>query len=191
MSGICPSCAGSDLKPVRLEAELAAQGCVLCGGVFLMLADWRHWRERNGQVVRAGIAAASAAPASSAHAISDTRNLLRCPGCAGFMTKYRFAADSGNQIDFCANCDAVWLDRGEWQLLERFALTAELSRVFSRPFQSRVRSSEARNRQETRYREQFGADYERLREWREWLAKQPQGREMLAYLYLSQTDSPR
>jgi Zn-finger nucleic acid-binding protein len=188
MSLNCPTCPDIPLSPLRLEPELPAAGCGRCGGALLSLMSWRHWRERQGRVPAAGDADTASTPAPKA---TDSRSALRCPKCDGFMTKYRFAADSANQIDHCAHCDEVWLDRGEWALLERFAVNTDLGRVISRPFQARVRTDEAKLRQESRYREQFGTDYERARELREWLAAHPKGRDILAYLYLSQTSGTR
>lgn len=180
MSTICPSCPHQRLQPVQLDYDLPALACGDCGGALLSLVSWRNWREH----------ATLEPPAADAGGakVSDSASALRCPKCERFMTKFRFAADARNQIDFCTHCDEVWLDHGEWELLERFALTDQLSMVFSQPWQNRVRSDEARLRQEERWRAQFGADFARVRDMRAWIAAHPKAREILAYLYLSQTE---
>lgn len=183
----CPSCADRALEPIRLgESDLPALGCSACGGALLSLVGYRDWRDRTG----ADAVEAGAAPSEDAGEVSDTQSALRCPKCSAFMTKYRFSAEARNQIDLCNHCDEVWLDHGEWELLGRFALSKQLATVFTRPWQHRLRSEEARQRAETRWRETLGSDYDRARELRGWLASHPKGKELMAYLYLSQTDKP-
>ena len=158
--------------------------------------------QRARQVVRAGVGvqvgfervvlfdhAAPAVPDDGAQrpAVSDAASALQCPKCDRIMTKYRFAADARNHIDLCGHCDEVWLDHGEWEMLERFAMTDKLAHVFTQPWQNRVRSDAAKRRVEDRWREKLGADYEKAREIRAWLSTHPEGKELLAYLYLSQT----
>jgi Zn-finger nucleic acid-binding protein len=181
MTTRCPACGIRSLTPTRLEHDLPALGCVHCGGALLSLVSWRSWREH-----------ASPAPVDAAPEIeeapADSGGVLRCPKCERFMTKYRFAADVRNHIDFCAHCDEIWLDHGEWDQLEQFAVSDKLAKVFSEPWQNRVRNDAVRKRQEDRWREQLGSDYERAKTIRAWLAQHPKGKEMLAYLYLSQTE---
>jgi len=50
-----------------------------------------------------------------------------------------------------------------------------------------VRSDEAKRRQEQRWRDVLGEDYHRALDMRAWLTGHPKGKELLAYLYLSQT----
>ena len=176
----CPVCQTPALQPAKLEDSLPVLACPGCRGTLLSLVSYRHWRERPGSD------AAPAAPADAA-APKATLSALCCPKCARFMTKFRVSADEGNQVDLCTHCDEVWLDRGEWELLERLALAGRLTQVFTQPWQYRLRSEQAQRRAEQRWREQLGADYERAREAREWIAASPHARELLAYLYVPQT----
>jgi Zn-finger nucleic acid-binding protein len=181
----CPSCADKTLEPIRLgESDLPAMGCDSCGGALLSLVSYRDWRDRTG----ADGSDAAEADATAPNVVSDTQSALRCPKCSAFMTKYRFSTEARNQIDLCAHCDEVWLDHGEWELLGRFAGSSQLAAVFTRPWQHRLRSEEARQRAETRWRDTIGEDYEKARELRSWLAGHPKGKELMAYLYLSQTE---
>ncbi len=180
----CPSCSDQTLAPILLDgADLPALGCSGCGGALLSLVIYRDWRDRTD----GAIDSAPAEPATAAE-VSDTQSALRCPKCSGFMTKYRFSNEASNQIDLCSHCDEIWLDHGEWELLGRFALSTQLAAVFTRPWQHRLRSDAARQRAESRWRDTLGADYERAREIRGWLTGHPHGKQLLAYLYLSQTE---
>jgi len=182
MSTSCPACAKAELRPVTLDDGLPAQACPDCQGTLLSLTDYRSWREHHAAPVRAveGNDAASV--------VADSTLLLRCPHCKGFMTKFRFSADARNQLDLCDDCDAVWLDRGEWKLVEHLARNGQLAKVFDAPWQKRLRDEQVRRRAEERWRSQLGEDYEKALELRNWLTVHPKGKELLAYLYLSQTE---
>jgi Zn-finger nucleic acid-binding protein len=187
----CPICAASPLGPVRLGgADLPALGCGACGGALLSLITYRDWRDRSGSDAPTPIANGGPDDGASdgVDEVRDTQGALRCPKCSGLMTKYRFSSEARNHIDLCAHCDEVWLDDGEWELLGRFALSAKLATIFTQPWQYRLRSEEARLRAEARWAETLGDDYARAREIRQWLSGHPKGREMLGYLYLSQTE---
>ena len=177
----CPNCREQILRPILLQPGLPANACPECSGVQLSLVAWRSWREENPYH------AAGPAERSGPDEVSDNRSALRCPKCTGIMTKYRIVADTRNQIDYCAHCEEIWLDRGEWALLARFEVSDQLTKVFTQPWQARVRSQDAKKRQEDRFREQFGDDYDKAKDVRDWLAEHPKGKELLAYLYLSQT----
>jgi len=178
----CPACRNCELQPTRLEESLPALACENCSGILLSLVAYRHWREQPGSD-----AAVTASPADAATPVKDTLSALCCPKCARFMSKFRVSAEEGNQVDLCTHCDEVWLDRGEWELLERLALAGRLTQVFTDPWQHRLRSEQVHRRAEQRWREQLGADYERAREAREWIAASPHARELLAYLYVPLT----
>jgi Zn-finger nucleic acid-binding protein len=181
MAAPCPSCRQQLLRPILLQPGLPAHACPECSGVLLSLVAWRGWREAVPEALE------SLSAGSTDAEVKDNRSALSCPKCSGFMTKYRIAAESGNHIDYCAHCEEIWLDRGEWALLARYEVAHQLSKIFTQPWQSKVRSAEARQRQEQRFRDLFGPDYERARATQEWLADHSRGRELMAYLYLSQT----
>lgn len=183
MSAACPVCRKNDLSPVKLSYDLPALGCMSCGGVLLSLILYSDWRDRHPNERPAS----SRGEGAEAAEIDDTKNALLCPKCRGFMTKYRMRADASNVLDLCAHCDEVWFDRGEWSQVEDLALSGQLSRVFSERWQKDLRKAEFAQRAEQRYREQLGEDYEELAALRERLIGHPKAKEILAYLYTSQT----
>ncbi|MDZ4812753.1 MAG: zf-TFIIB domain-containing protein [Pseudomonadota bacterium] len=182
MSISCPSCDKSELSATTLEDYLPARICLQCRGTLLSLIAYRDWRNMHAPPARA------ANNVGEACNVADSTKLLRCPHCAALMTKFRFSADAKNQIDLCDRCDSVWLDHGEWVLVEHLALSGQLAKVFDANWQKRLREEQARRRAEERWRLQLGEDYEKVRELRTWLALHPKGKELVAYLYLSQTE---
>ncbi|MBN8741742.1 MAG: hypothetical protein BGP24_16735 [Lysobacterales bacterium 69-70] len=176
MASNCPHCKDRNLHPSRIEADLPALFCDGCGGSLLSLVAYRHWRENQPEH------APNDGDGAALDEVQDTSVALCCPKCRHFMTKFRLSADARNQIDLCVHCDEAWLDRGEWQLLDRLALAGRLTQVFTQPWQNRVRSAEAERRAEQLWSERLGANYARAQELREWLRGNAQARDILAYV---------
>src|SRR5262245_9998254 len=109
----CPQCEGSVLVHTLLTADLAAYSCGKCLGTLVSLVAYRAWRERAPQAaLRAGPAAVpDTTPPDSVGAKS-------CPKCRSVMSKYRISAERTNRLDYCPHCEEIWLDEGEWQLVE-------------------------------------------------------------------------
>ena len=182
MSTPCPTCANSTLRDIALDDGLPARECAECRGTLLALIAYRDWRSEHAAP------AGTVDDSGEASHVEDNKAMLRCPECKGFMTKFRFSADARNHIDLCDRCDHVWLDHGEWRLVEELARSGQLGKVFDASWQKRLREEQAKRRAEDRWRTQLGEDYERAREVRTWLAGHPKGKELVAYLFLSQTE---
>lgn len=169
----CPKCSRT-FSPTLLAEGLSAKGCKTCGGALVDLLAYRAWAER------AGIEAARRN--DTATVIDDTSQAIACPNCSAIMTKYRLSAAADNKLDFCANCDEVWLDGGEWSQLEDLGLRRKLGAVFTEPWQKRLREEMAEDSRESVLRERFGEDYERIAEIRAWIRAHPQYEYILAWL---------
>ncbi len=98
------------------------------------------------------------------------------------MTKFRVSADTPNRIDFCFSCEDVWLDAGEWELIEALVGSRHLSNIITQPWQYRVMSDSVEKSERKRLKEEFGADYEKVVELGDLLKEHPAKLEILAYL---------
>ena len=97
------------------------------------------------------------------------------------MSKYRVSADAENRIDYCPDCDDVWLDGGEWELIDALVGSDSLAAITTQPWQYRVTKNIEANLEEKRLRALLGNDYERLLETSDWLDGHPARQEILAY----------
>ena len=87
------------------------------------------------------------------------------------------------RLDHCGNCNGVWCDGGEWEIIRASNLHDNLHQIFGSGWQRKVRDEEQRARMEAIYRERFGAeDYEELRRIRRWIDEHPQRSALIAYL---------
>jgi Zn-finger nucleic acid-binding protein len=141
------------------------------------LVAYRAWRERAGTH-----ALPAAEPAEADITPADSIGAKKCPKCRSLMSKYRISADKANRLDYCPHCEEIWLDDGEWRLIESLVMSGEFSRVFTQAWQFAVRTGITRAMEEQRLRELLGADYERFAKFAEWLQTQPARQEILAQL---------
>lgn len=179
----CPQCADSPLVHAILTDGLAGYSCGRCLGTLVSLVAYRAWRERAGTH-----ALPSAAAAIADGAAADSVGAKKCPKCRSLMSKYRISAEKTNRLDYCPHCEEIWLDDGEWQLVESLVMSGEFTKVFTQAWQYAVRSGLTTIMEEQRLRELLGSDYGRVTQFADWLRSQPAKQEILARL--AQMKSP-
>lgn len=173
----CPQCADSILVHTMLAEGLAGYSCGQCLGTLLSLVVYRAWRERAGAQVlpTVGPAVADATPA-------DSIGAKKCPKCRSLMSKYRISAEKTNRLDYCPHCEEIWLDDGEWQLIESLVVSGEFTKVFTQAWQYALHANLTDAMEEQRLRELLGEDHERVMRFAEWLQEQPAKTEIVAHL---------
>lgn len=175
---LCPQCDHSILVHTLLTDNLAGYSCGKCLGTLVSLVAYRAWRESA-----AGQSALRATPAAVPDVEPpDSIGAKKCPKCRALMSKYRINADKTNRLDYCPHCEEIWLDEGEWQLVEGLVMTGEFTRVFTQAWQYAVRSGMSDAMEEQRLRELLGADHARVIEFARWLGTQSARQEILARL---------
>ena len=173
----CPQCAESTLVHAMLTDGLAGYSCGRCLGTLVSLVAYRAWRERAASHE---LPAATAAVADNAAA--DSTGAKKCPKCRSLMSKYRISAERSNRLDYCPHCEEIWLDDGEWQLVESLVMSGEFSKVFTQAWQYAMRAGITGAMEEQRLRELLREDFDRFSEFARWLVKQPARQEILAQL---------
>lgn len=159
----CPECGDVTLHPTLLANSLPAYSCGKWEGVLLSLIAYRRWREVHSTD------APAPEPGVNDTTVEDSAGAKACPKCRAVMTKYRIASDVSNRLDYCDHCEDVWLDHGEWRLVEKLASSGQLAEIIIQPWQRRIRENLSDSGERARLRELLGEDYERLVEFRTWL----------------------
>jgi Zn-finger nucleic acid-binding protein len=160
-----------------LTENLAGHSCGKCLGTLVSLVAYRAWRDHAARATLA-----DAGTATMEVEAPDSIGAKKCPKCRSVMSKYRFSSAQANRLDYCPHCEEVWLDDGEWQLVESLVNTGELTRIFTQAWQYAIRTEASSAMEERRLRELLGADYERVAGFAEWLQSQPAKQEILAKL---------
>jgi Zn-finger nucleic acid-binding protein len=93
----------------------------------------------------------------------------------------------GNGLDFrldhCDHCNGVWLESGEWELLQYHQLASKLPVIFTQAWQQQIRQADHRQRMAAIYTRRFGVPtYAELQRIRAWLQSTPDPSAALAYL---------
>ena len=174
---LCPLCDDSTLVHTMLTENLPGYSCGKCLGTLVSLVAYRSWRENTGRE------RLPATPAAMPDVDTpDSVAAKKCPKCRSLMSKYRISAEKTNRLDYCPHCDEVWLDDGEWQLVEGLALSGDFARLFTRAWQNMVKVELTGAMEAERLRTLLGGDYERVEQVRDWVQAHPRRLEILARL---------
>lgn len=171
----CPSCSHAGLKHTLLSDALPAHTCPSCDGLLVSLVAYRRWRETD-----------HAPPKSSQLpndvSVDDSKDAIACGKCRKLMTKFRISADSPNRIDYCAGCEDVWLDEGEWDLIEALAGSDHLATILTQPWQRRVIVESVEKMKHERLKTLLGSDYDKVMGLNDWLTDHTSRDVILTYL---------
>lgn len=178
----CTSCKKGNLVPGYLDNLFPSHNCNNCGGHFILLNDYLHWREHVD--VNTLVATPEGVSITELEEdVEDTKKAMLCPVSGTIMLKYRISKDSSHRVDLSPSVNGIWLDKGEWDLIKAAGLADSLNKIFTAPFQRDIREQTAAQTLEGKYRDQFGdEDYEKLKEIRTWLDSKDQRNLMVAYL---------
>jgi Zn-finger nucleic acid-binding protein len=172
---LCPQCDHSVLVHALLTDNLPGYSCSKCFGTLVSLVAYRAWREKTPRPP-------AAMPAATPAEAPDSIGAKKCPKCRSLMSKYRISAEKTNRLDYCPHCEEIWLDDGEWELVEGLVVSGEFSRMFTQAWQRAVRSEVTLAMQDQRLHNLLGADFQRFEEFARWLREQPARQEILAQL---------
>ena len=174
---LCPQCDHSVLVHTLLTDNLAAYSCGKCLGTLVSLVSYRAWRDQHAHDLP--VISQTAEPEATP---PDSIGAKKCPKCRSVMLKYRISSGKANRLDYCPHCEEIWLDDGEWEMVESLVTAGDFARVFTQAWQYAVRAGVTSAMQEQRLRELLGTDYERFAEFARWLESQPAKQEILAQL---------
>lgn len=173
----CPVCKDEKLIRADITSNLPAFSCSTCRGNWVRYVDYDNWNKNNNESNTATNQIGDYAP------IYNSKQANLCPDCVRILIKYKIEKDINFSVDHCGNCNGVWLDSNEWEALITHNLHHLMHRFFTKPWQNKLREEIAKERFETQYQERFGLqEYEKLKEFREWLDSSKNKDAMLAYL---------
>jgi len=171
----CTSCHEGNLDPAYLEGLFPCHTCSYCGGNLVMLSDYLRWQDHNKSVVL-GVGSTLEIEAQ------ETSKAMICPITGGIMTKYKISKDTEHRLDLSPAINAVWMDKGEWELLKDNDLAGRLNNIFTDHWQHDIRSQESADMLAALYERKFGNSYAVIKEFRNTLNAMESKSEVLAYL---------
>ncbi|HEX2998400.1 MAG TPA: zf-TFIIB domain-containing protein, partial [Anaerolineales bacterium] len=135
----CPVCRDILLDPITLQDGLPARQCARCQGVSISSNVYLAWRKALEHELPPREGAIQIDPSW------EVKELKLCPDCGHIMARYKIFPDTYFYIDRCRNCNGIWLDQHEWEVLIDRNLHDNLNEFFTRPWQDHLRAAETRN----------------------------------------------
>jgi len=173
----CPVCKENTLGQIILLEGLPGRQCSNCQGVSIPSNAYLTWRRTLGHEFPPKEGVIDIDPSW------EVKELKFCPDCGHIMARYKVLPDTELYIDRCRNCNGIWLDQHEWEVLIDRNLHDNLNELFTRPWQDNLRAAETKNHLDRIYLEKLGGvDYENLKQVREWLVNHPMRGMLLAFL---------
>lgn len=173
----CTSCDAGNLVPAYLENLFLVHSCTHCGGSLIFLKDYLRWLESNPENLNADTKESCALADAE-----DQKKALLCPVTGKLMRKFRITAGSDHRLDLSGEVNAIWIDKGEWELLRSAGLGGKLNQIFTSSWQQKVRDANSREVLHSWYEREFGEHFEAIEAFRERIAGLDNRAEIIAYL---------
>lgn len=178
----CPVCKDHTLGPINLLKGLPAHHCSNCNGIYIPSNAYMTWRKTLGTDLPPKEGAIEIDPSW------EVKEIKLCATCGHIMARYKIFPDTDFYLDRCRNCNGIWLDAHEWDILIDRNLHDNLNEFFTRPWQDHLHAEETKIHLEQIYMDKLGEDdYENVKQFREWLNDHPMRGMLLAFL---QADDP-
>ncbi|MCW5211638.1 zf-TFIIB domain-containing protein [Desulfobulbus sp. TB] len=171
----CTSCKKGSLIPAYLDQLFPCHTCSHCAGNLVMLSDYLRWLEdnENPDFIHASDAVVEA---------EETSSVMICPKSSALMVKYKISQHNDHRLDLSSAINAVWLDKGEWELLKKEGLAGKLNEIFTASWQNSVREAQISDTLTMLYEKKFGENYEKIKIFKEMIDKMERKSEVIAYL---------
>jgi Zn-finger nucleic acid-binding protein len=173
----CPVCKTAELSRQFLEAGLPAYECSKCSGLWIAANEYLAWvKSQNHQPI-------DEVDIQPPVPRTDAKRALICPDCGHILLRYKIWPDIEFHLDRCANCNGVWFDLDEWEVLKAHHMHDKVNLFFTESWQQKLRQEETHRRFEHIYLDRFGLeDYAEIKRIRAWIRQHPHGEGLLAYL---------
>ena len=171
----CTSCKQGNLIPAYLDYLFPCHTCSHCGGSLVMLSDYLRWLEdnENPDFIKSSEAVVEA---------EETTSAMVCPKSKVLMLKYKISQHNDHRLDLSPAINAVWMDKGEWDLLKQEGLAGKLNEIFTDSWQRGIREAKASETLDMLYEKKFGANYDKVKEFKAVLDAMGNKSEVIAYL---------
>jgi Zn-finger nucleic acid-binding protein len=162
----------------EIEPGLTVYECPKSGGLWLTLQAYLAWREQQPE--------SPATPAGNSTPIlpeEPNHRALICPESGRLLLRYPVGHGLPFHIDRSPATGSVWLDKGEWEALKSKGLHVSLHLIFTAAYQRQIRTVEYTQKLSETFRDRIGAeDFVKVKEFADWLARHPKGRDICCYL---------
>ncbi|MBF0197379.1 MAG: zf-TFIIB domain-containing protein [Planctomycetes bacterium] len=178
----CPACrTNHELKISELQAGFMVRKCIECDGLWIPSFQYWKWFRKQANIL-------PEKPIEVENENPDSKHGKFCPECSTYLANRTIGHGLNFTIDHCFNCKGYWLDKGEWEALNKKDLHDELHLIFTEHWQTEVKQSQAERSQENAIIKALGDnDYNKARLFKEWLCQHEKAGVILNYITQSRT----
>lgn len=181
----CPKDRDVSLNQGVLADGPKAQCCPTCGGAWIApehYADWQAEVTQPGAAPQVTVLPSSLDTDYTPSEL-DSRAAL-CPDCRHYLVRGRIdLRHTTFFVERCPNCQGIWCDRGEWEILQQLGLAQHIGWIFSGEWQTKVRILQQAEQERQATTDKLGPEIaQRIFELAELLETHPNGDFGVAYL---------
>ena len=178
----CPKCKNSELRSGILSSHLAVEDCEECKGTWIPAENYMNWQSHQPQISQNKIRFADTLNVDYVQSPYDTKGAL-CPECRRYLSRAKVMLENPFYVERCANCQGVWCDHGEWDVLETLGLHTTIDQLFSAEWQTQARQLQQISKERQATIDKLGGELANLVfEVGEKLKEHPNGDFGVAYL---------
>ena len=178
----CPKCKQSKLRSGNLSSRLAVESCDECKGTWIPAENYADWQSQQPQTSPNKIHFSEALNVDFVQSPYDTKGAL-CPECSRYLSRAKVMLTNPFYVERCANCQGIWCDHGEWDILETLGLHSTIENLFSAEWQTQVRQLQQISKERQATIDKLGTELANLVfEVGEKLKNHPNGDFGVAYL---------
>ncbi|MGF1499798.1 MAG: zf-TFIIB domain-containing protein [Elainellaceae cyanobacterium] len=176
----CPKDKTGELVSHPLADGPMAHHCPDCGGNWISGKIYEAWQEQQPVEVRQALP--TLAEVAFEQPPLDTRAAF-CPECRYYLTRTKVGQKYSFFVERCPNCNGIWCDRGEWEVLQKLGLHGCIDQFFTSDWQARLKEREYAQRERQATIEKLGEELaQQVFALAEQLEKHPNGDFGVAYL---------
>ena len=175
----CPKCKSSELQSGILSSQLAVEDCYECKGTWIPAENYADWQSHQPQHP---IHFPDTLNVDYVQSPYDTRGAL-CPECRRYLSRAKVMLENPFYVERCSNCQGIWCDHGEWDVLEALGLHTTIDQLFSSEWQTQARQSQQLSKERQAMIDKLGPELAKLVfDLAEKLKDHPHGDFGVAYL---------
>ncbi|TAG88043.1 MAG: hypothetical protein EAZ09_01145 [Oscillatoriales cyanobacterium] len=155
----CPKCKHPNLEGGTLAGSMSVQWCPNCYGIWIPGREYEAWQTSQRQwLLKSDKRKPGAIPIEFTPSPYDSKAAL-CPEDGHYLSRAKVPFSRVPfYIERCMLCGGIWLDNGEWDILESLGFHMEIDQMFSPNWQSKARLQELAERERQVLIEKLGPD---------------------------------
>ncbi|MDY6785203.1 MAG: zf-TFIIB domain-containing protein [Cyanobacteriota bacterium] len=178
----CPKCITVELVDGVLGGNLAVKDCAKCEGTWIPAQTYQQWQTQNLSSNSPELLNPHPSGKRFNPSPLDAKAAL-CPQCRRYLSRAKVKIETPFFVERCQQCEGIWCDRGEWDILTELGLSANIQQLFDQSWQTQVQQQKSLSNERQGLIDKMGPQLaEEIFQMVENLSNHPHANFALAYL---------